>query len=321
MAQNDASIPNIPVNDEQKNKDEKHQFSVGSFNIWCPRWNGQESNYPQLWKKRHNDILNALLNNNNENENNKDTDDNKQQELKSMNCDIYCLQEFWCDREPFVRMYENYFKARNYSLHFFKRTNKYKPDGIAILINNKTFKLINNKTINSGFDISNRVIMIAQLLHIKSNCIINIANTHLTYPQEDYDQYIRAQQVKIFIELITKNTNESVSIAMACGDFNCEIDGNEAIECIKDGYKSSFHVVNANMKQKVVSHLNHENESVFVDHIFYKKNPNVLKDNSFAINCIDSYLYPRDMKCDRWYDEWTLSDHRPIVSTFEIKHD
>ena len=142
-------------------------------------------------------------------------------------------------------------------------------DGIAILFNNETFQLI--KKVEKGYGFSNRVILLAQLLHLKSKCVINIANTHLTFPQEDYDAELRDRQVKYLLkEVMNKHMTEDVSIAMAVGDFNCEIDGNESKECIKDGYKSSFHAIDANAKQKIVSHLNHENESVFVDHIFYK---------------------------------------------------
>ena len=37
-----------------------------------------------------------------------------------------------------------------------------------------------------------------ELKHIKSKCIITIANTHMTFPQADYDADIRARQVKEF---------------------------------------------------------------------------------------------------------------------------
>ena len=33
----------------------------------------------------------------------------------------------------------------------------------------------------------------------------------------------------------------------------------------------------------------------------------------------ESYLYPKAVAVDKWYDEqWKLSDHRPLVTTFEI---
>ena len=54
----------------------------------------------------------------------------------------------------------------------------------------------------------------------------------------------------------------------------------------------------------------------------YTENPKVLKDNSFSVKPIESYLYPKNVKTDKWYyDEWKLSDHRPIVSIFQLKKD
>lgn len=191
-----------------------------------------------------------------------------------MNCDIYCLQEFWCDREDFVRIYDNYFKARNYELHYLKRSRAHKPDGIAVLYNKNTFELFEKdnkkRKINYNYTVSNRVALFMELKHKISKCIITVNSTHMTFPQEIYDADIRAQQVKEFIKLNNDNTSNQSSLMILCGDYNCEIDGNESKKCIQDGYKSSFHIVNPDIKQTIVSHINHENQSVFVDHIFYK---------------------------------------------------
>ena len=56
--------------------------------------------------------------------------------------------------------------------------------------------------------------------------------------------------------------------------------------------------------------------------IQYTENPNVEKDHSFSFIPTESYLYPKTVKTDKWYwNEWSLSDHRPLVTTFQFKKD
>jgi len=292
---------------EQKKEDKSFQFSVCSFNVWCPYWNGDEHKHPQVWKERHNGILKILCD---------DDEEKNENELLPMNCDIYCIQEFWCDSGPFVRLYDNYLKARGYELHFFKRQMKKKPDGIAVAFKKDTFTLKNKS--ECKFVINNRVTLMMELEHKTSGCCMNIGATHLTFPQDDYDiKHVRPQMGKELLALMDKHTSNSAAIQMLCGDFNCNINGNEAQMCLKNGYLSSFHNANQDLKGNIVSHLNHDKEEVSADHIFYKRNPK-LKGDSFAIETIDSYLYPRNLKVDKWPEEWTLSDHRPLVSTFEL---
>eukprot|EP01083_Nonionella_stella_P100150 282103_1 len=299
--------------DEEKTTDKVAcEFSIGSFNVLCPYWNNSESKEPKLWKKRHNEILKILCT---------EHDNKKDNHTDAMNCDIYCLQEFWCQHEPFVRLYESYLKARGYALHLLKRSSKYKPDGLAVIINKKTFKVLNKIHYTYSLNTGSRVAIMMELCHLKSNRSINIGTTHLTFPHNQYDDHLRALQGSEFVDLLTKNTSNSVSNIIICGDFNCEIDGNECEICLKDGYKSTFHVVNPDIKGSVVSHFNHNQQSVFVDHIFYKRNPTVVKEHSCTMIPIDSYLYPRNMESDKWNNDWILSDHRPIVSTFQLKAD
>ena len=266
------------VANESLEKEEKtHQFSICSFNVWCPYWNKDEHKDMKLWKARHNGILNILCNDKDNNENNdedmkKDKNeslDSNNNKLPAMNCDIYCIQEYWCGSEAFVRMYENYLKARNYEIHFLKRKQKNKPDGIAVIFNKNTFKFKNK--LEFKYTINNRVALLVEVEHKPSKCSMMIGATHLTFPQDDYDlNHVRPQLGKELLELMQMNTSNTVAAQMLVGDFNCDINGNETVMCIKDGYCSAFHTVNKDIKGKIVSHFNHNKESVCADHIFYK---------------------------------------------------
>merc|ERR1719242_2229342 len=117
-----------------------------------------------------------------------------------------------------------------------------------------------------------------------------------------------------------KNT---VAAMICCGDYNCGMDGNECIVTLKQGYQSSFHEMNPNVvEQKVVSHFNHNKESVLVDHIFWKRNDVISeKEDVFTVEPVKSYLYPESIGVKKWSKKWVLSDHRPLVTEFTIKKD
>merc|ERR1711991_276009 len=110
------------------NKNTKYEFTICSFNIWCPYWNdsnGVEANYPNKWKKRNNDILKLISHDKNNgdkgnnNDEKKENDGNNDEELSTdtgINADIYCIQEFWCDNKEFVNLYHEYLKNKNYKI-------------------------------------------------------------------------------------------------------------------------------------------------------------------------------------------------------------
>eukprot|EP01084_Bolivina_argentea_P207370 353816_1 len=308
----------------KNNQNSKYEFTVCSFNIWCPYWNdanGLESSYKDRWMKRHNNILQILssssnIPNNNDNNNEIKIDNNIENKLDSINADIYCLQEFWCDNNDFINLYNNYLKPKHYALHYLKRNAKHKPDGIAILINEKVFKLINK--IDFKYNSSNRVALMMQLEHINSGMNIKIGNTHFTFPN-GYNASSRESLCNQFIDLMDTKKSKQISLTILCGDYNCDINQTECILCLNKGYKSSFHIVNKQINEKLVSHITHKRQSVFVDHIFYKRNTNV--DNKFGIKAIGSYLYPKDVGLNKWPNDkqWNLSDHRPLVTTFQLQ--
>lgn len=326
---------NFQINEDNENT--KHEFTICSFNIWCPFWNdadGVEAKSIDRWKKRNNDILQALSSDikhksksdpNEEKVASPDNDIADIPSIPSINADIYCIQEYWCDNKDFRNLYTNYLSKRNYKIIYLTRTSSRKPDGVAMIINTKKFKIIQKYDIE--YSSSNRIAIIMILQHIKSGINIAIGNTHFTFPTS-YNGSSRKLQCNQFVQFMNKyGATNKISMNILCGDYNCDINQTEAILCLNYGYKSSFHVCNAEELNgdkgniKCISHLTHNRTQVFVDHIFYKGNKNVDDKNKFAFKPIDSYLYPRNVSYDKWprKSEYDLSDHRPLVTTFQIQ--
>ena len=316
------------------NKNTKYEFSICSFNIWCPYWNdsnGVEANYPDRWKKRNNDILklisSPILSHNNNDEEKKDENNDDLSDI-GINADIYCIQEFWCDNKEFINLYNNYLKDRNYKIIYLTRSASRKPDGVAILVNVSVFKII--KKYDLEYSSSNRVAIMLVLQHIESGMNIAVGNTHFTFPN-GYNGSSRKAQCKQFVELLEKYKGKRVGMSVLCGDYNCDINQAEAVLCLNAGYKSSFHVCNVGELNgdggvkgggiKCVSHLTHKGTEVFVDHVFYKGNEDVNDEDKFGFRVKESYLYPKGVGIDKWPSkkEFDLSDHRPLVTTFQIQ--
>eukprot|EP00485_Elphidium_margaritaceum_P002508 CAMPEP_0202692348 /NCGR_PEP_ID=MMETSP1385-20130828/6755_1 /ASSEMBLY_ACC=CAM_ASM_000861 /TAXON_ID=933848 /ORGANISM="Elphidium margaritaceum" /LENGTH=346 /DNA_ID=CAMNT_0049347869 /DNA_START=113 /DNA_END=1153 /DNA_ORIENTATION=- len=322
---------------EQKKAESSYRFSVASFNVWCPHWNDNEET--KKWKRRHRNITKILLSESSpavdtkknaasQQQSQSDADEDKQDDndvdqvsFPAMDCDIFCLQEFWCDRQDFARLYDTYLKSRGFDLHSLKRNAPHKPDGLAMAFNKNVFEMV--RKIDYKFTVSNRVMMMMELRHKASQCVITVACTHLTFPSHEYDGPLRAEQIKQCLQVLNERTSQQSALTLLTGDFNCDIGGNESKQCLNDGYLSSYHVCNADSKHNVVSHVNHRQESVFVDHIFYKHTENSTaasgdKEPIFTAAPAESYLYPKSLQSENWNQKWQLSDHRPIVTVFKL---
>ncbi|ETO15040.1 hypothetical protein RFI_22323 [Reticulomyxa filosa] len=121
-------------------------FSVATFNILCPYWNSKknERGSKEVWSARQHQILDTLQKLLTEAKSEKKetshvtektesveegtkkqkSDEEKDKDKASNLCDIICLQEFWCDNEDFVKLYEQTFQPLHYELYYFKRTEK-----------------------------------------------------------------------------------------------------------------------------------------------------------------------------------------------------
>merc|ERR1712019_209729 len=104
-----------------------------------------------------------------------------------------------------------------------------------------------------------------------------------------YSVESRKYQCEQFLDFMRANVSKNASLSILCGDYNCDIEQTESRMCLDEGFNSSFHVCNNNNQQKSneksVSHFTHNKESVFVDHIFYKRSN---ENNAVAIKAVSS---------------------------------
>jgi len=202
-------------------------------------------------------------------------------------------------------------------LHYLSRSAANKPDGVAMLINESVFKVRDQN--NLEYTPRDRVALFLRLEHIESGSVISVGNTHLTFPSK-FSVELREKQCKQFLD--AAKMDNAVTPSIICGDFNCEIDESECVQCIDNGYATSFqNEVSTGDDIDTVSHRTHNADEVFVDHIFYRNADGAPSESAVEVTPTECYLFPKDVPADRWptEQEWNLSDHRPLVATFEIR--
>lgn len=99
------------------------------------------------------------------------------------------------------------------------------------------------------------------------------------------------------------------------GDFNTQLECTTDYvyaKVIERGFASSFAAVNG--REPLVTHSNHRGECVPVDFVFYSDDAGA----SVKWTPTFSTLLPTHHSDQTWPDEFTLSDHRPVLSVFEI---
>ena len=298
----DFNSMKIDMNDDNDNTDTQkpYEFTICSFNIWCPYYNHtdnySEQKNPKLWMARNHRILQFLADS----------------ESNGVNADIYCLQEYWCDHNGFTQIYQQFLNTRNYSIYYLSRSSMYKPDGVAILYKNDKFKLLNR--INVGYHPGDRVAMMLELQHLESDCIISVGNTHLSFAKH-WNAEHRNMECLQYLDMMNQNTSKHASAMIICGDFNCDVDGAEYALCLEDGYRSTFE----KDEKCSVSHLTHDGRQLIADYIMYQNNQwnKKVKQKIEPIQCC---LLPQHLDTKKWptKEQWDLSDHRPLLTTFAI---
>ncbi|CAF1409114.1 unnamed protein product [Adineta ricciae] len=242
-----------------------------------------------MWRTRHLAIINLL---------------------QSLQLHLICLQEFWLNEQSFIKLYESNLSSK-YSSYYVQRTHDH-DDGLAIFVDRNHFKFINQEDLLLN-DIGNRV---GLLLHLeyKGKALL-VINIHLTFPHNAFDRHLRLTQIKKFLDMIheyqMKNNllSDKCSIIL-CGDFNSSWDNDPVYQLIEKQFRSSYLIVNKN--EPKVTHLTHRREELGVDFIFYQSN---------IFQPITSELIPRGCDVHKWNDTigWTLSDHRAILTTFQLE--
>lgn len=224
-----------------------------------------------------------------------------------------------------------------------------KPDGIAIGYKRSRFLFEGSASIPLG-NIADRVALFAHLkLRSNPDLSLVVANTHLTFPHRQFDYFLRTSQAQTLVHAADKfceNLKEDIPLILG-GDFNGIAPANKVCtgeDKVKDEWWNVLHkygkfdsaFFSANQRHPQVSHVNHNNELVGVDHIFtrgaVKVNECFLEPGNITdtVSIFRPHVAPLpkysdivkhilDPKCDNFSDAWRiLSDHRPITATFEI---
>lgn len=269
-------------------------LSICTFNILAPCYKRLSSEYDResadksVWQSRHLSIIRLL---------------------ESLQINLICLQEFWLNEPSFTQLYESHLASR-YSFHYVQRTNDL-DDGLAILVDRNFFKVIDKYDLLLN-DIGNRVGLLLNLEY-NGKCLLLI-NIHLTFPHNAFDRRLRLTQIKKFVEMIneyqTKNDLLNKCSIILCGDFNAACEDDPVYQFLGKQFQSSYFIVHR--REPKVTHLTHRNEQLGVDFIFYQSN---------VLRPISSELIPHGCNEQMWNDTsgWTLSDHRGVLSKFQIK--
>ncbi|KAJ6226957.1 hypothetical protein M0813_10495 [Anaeramoeba flamelloides] len=266
-------------------------LKVTTFNILAPCYKrlnpGRESTNPNLWKSRQRNILGLLL---------------------SSESDILCIQELWFDT-LFMKNLKHEFSG--YEGIGVKRPNR--MDGLGIFVKKSTYNLVDFESLTLN-DEGYRVALLAQIRSKGDSSIeFLIVNTHLTFPHTKLELKLRLWQVKRIIKWV-KQINSSKNLPVIfTGDFNL-IHDNVYRYVKKQGFESCFE--KSNKREPYVTHQNHRSEQVCTDFIFLKTDTNC----KTTCSSNHSYLLPKGLPDENFPKDFSMSDHRPLVSELSFEH-
>mmetsp|Transcript_24427 Transcript_24427/g.43352 ORF Transcript_24427/g.43352 Transcript_24427/m.43352 type:complete len:315 (-) Transcript_24427:242-1186(-) len=164
--------------------------------------------------------------------------------------------------------------------------------------------------------------------------VFAIVNTHFTFPHCRSDDMLRFKQAESLLRRLDsifrdgktqsrgggfssrrkgylKDGGGSIDM-FVLGDFNGEVD--DVYRLFKNhGFESSYSVSNGGLEPEI-THLNHRGDKVGVDYIWYRPG----RKSRSSVKVIDSYAAPKGVSTKEWPSDFTISDHRPIVSDFHL---
>mmetsp|Transcript_17716 Transcript_17716/g.30508 ORF Transcript_17716/g.30508 Transcript_17716/m.30508 type:complete len:288 (+) Transcript_17716:1-864(+) len=239
--------------------------------------------------------------------------------------DVICLQEFWFEQET-RRVFETALSGR-YQFFYKQRPHK-KADGLLTLVN----KNITVEDVQS-FQLTHPGDRVAMLLRMSLPIIstdfqdksqtgkpeyqsLIVMNTHLTFPHNRFDAFLRHKQVQnitSFVDsYIAKHSLDTACVLLA-GDFNGRND-NVCHHLVQNHYTSSHFEVH--QADPPVTHLNHHNQQVCVDYIWFRR---PLAQLGLVMRPSDSCLLPRSLDPSQWPAScFSMSDHRPLSTVFTL---
>jgi len=276
----------------------KCSFRCATFNILAPCyknisdgswWSKWESSAPEQYLKRYEAILEFI----------------SSQRLLH----LICLQEFW-----FRRDVQDLFMSKlgsNYSRIELKRQG-FKTDGLAIFVHRslKVLAVHHLRFVNPG----NRVGLLVHVGFPESGHEMVLMTTHLNYCHSKIDHYIKMSQIQAAVSAIDnfvkKNRIENIPVLLT-GDFNSSQDDPVYGFVEENEFKSSYKQFHG--QEPGVTHRDHHGQETSVDYIFYRNTMN----RSLIVK--SSSVLPLEYDCEDWPEEFTLSDHRMIVTDFELE--
>ena len=258
----------------------------------------REMEFPELWKVRQKECISLI---------------------RACGASVVGLQEYWFN-ETSQAMY----KAKDgvgdlYKV--FELQRPYKADGVAILGDEKSCKVLDEVPIVYGYH-GHRVALLLRLEFLGCGATtparqLVVANTHLTFPHSESDNRLRLKQCRRLLtqvdEYISKHALEDKADVFIMGDMNETAEGPVYNEFVNANFVSSFG--KANNAEAKVTHLSHRRESVGVDYIWYRGAAAEKKTHP-PICCVAAELLPTKFGDQAWPTAFVASDHRPLVSEF-----
>lgn len=236
--------------------------------------------------------------------------------------DIIALQEFWLEEE-YASLFYAAMRCKGYQCQTLQRSGS-KSDAVAILIKSDLFKVMKQKNIElSRF--GDRVALLLWLRYQQAGEThdIIIANTHLSFPHNDFDRANQMEQMKTLTEAIDDFVAVNAlyrSTRLILGDFNVVSSSAVCWHLRKSGYSSCLEV-SAPAEEGVtvdtfISHRTHRREDLGVDHIFVRNDHagDAVKE-AVEVFIAGTEVIPKALGCSVWNESFTISDHRPVCST------
>ena len=155
---------------------------------------------------------------------------------------IIALQEFWLNTW-YAAMFEIAFENHGFEMRNFKRTGE-KPDAVALAIRKEEFEILDESDIHLC-SVGDRVALLLWLRHRKSNKMLLVANTHLSFASTVFDKTHQMRQMHTLIEAIEDYAITSCvgpATRIIAGDFNLELHSSVCDHLRQSGYHSTFEV-------------------------------------------------------------------------------
>lgn len=344
--------------------DPRLQFNVVTFNLLAPVYKRlqilnletgnrkRESQNPELWRARAHKTLQFF------------------RDEVFPHTEILGLQEFWTDPQ-YRCIYDDDFNRFGYDVHVLQRTGS-KLDAVVLAIKRDVFAVMGTLDVILC-ELSDRVALVLWLKHKASGKDFIVANTHLSFPHSALDKINQLRQMNKLtnaMEEFARSNNIHSATRMIMGDFNVEYTSRVCEHLRSLGYISCFEVSSPlNPRQpghsmdepssvtssptsrtttstkkrtlRFVSHRNHRNEELGVDHIFVRAESapgfqgnqtsdsippttptpetlppsNDLQIAAARVFVDNSRVLPLKVPCTDWENNFLVSDHRPVGAT------